>query len=198
MNCTNCEERISLHAGGDLPNGEAIEVERHLGECAGCQVLWAGLRESLETLRAAHVAQHDTLAPAHFTAVRGRVLAELEQSRRRWRRWLWTGALGAAALAVVFGVALFPGKAPPMPQVARVTPPVVRPQDPVYVEQPPAAAQGSALSRAQGAPRKGAVVAHPRRAGKRVRVAPASRQRPSLTVKLQTSDPNIVIYWIAD
>jgi hypothetical protein len=67
MNCTAWEERIALHAGGDLPAGEAVEVERHLGECAGCQVLWSGLRESLDTLRAAHQAHQDTLGPAHFT-----------------------------------------------------------------------------------------------------------------------------------
>jgi anti-sigma factor RsiW len=181
MNCTEWEERIALHAGGDLPAGEAAEVERHLGECAGCQVLWSGLKESLETLRAAHRAdQQDTLGPAHFTAVRGRVLAELER-RRTWWGWVWAGGLGAAALAVVLGVAMWPGRTPPLPQVAMTIPPA----------QTLADARGSDPSR----DRKGAFFAQKRQ---HHAVARETRRHPPLTVKLQTSDPNIVIYWIAD
>lgn len=186
MNCTEWEERIALHAGGDLPAGEAVEVERHLGECAGCHVLWSGLRESLDTLRAAHQAHQDTLGPAHFTAVRGRVLAELERRRRARWGWVWAGGLAAAALAVVLSVAMWLARTPRLPQVAMTIPPA----------QTLAYPRGSDPSR----DRKGAVfAAHPRPARKRVRVvAPETRQRPPLTVKLQTSDPNIVIYWIAD
>jgi anti-sigma factor RsiW len=181
MNCTEWEERIALHAGGDLPAGEAMEVERHLGECAGCQVLWSGLRESLQTLRAAHCAdQQDTLAPAHFTAVRARVLAELDR-RRKWWGWVWAGGLGAATLAVVLGFAMWPGRTPPLPKVAMAIPPA----------QILADARGSHPSR----DRKEAVVAQKRH---HRAAAPVTRRRPPLTVKLQTSDPNIVIYWIAD
>ena len=54
MNCAEWEERIALHAGGDLAPGEAAEVERHLAECAGCQVFWSGMRESLAVLREVH------------------------------------------------------------------------------------------------------------------------------------------------
>jgi hypothetical protein len=170
-----------------LPAGEAVEVERHLGECAGCQVLWRGLRESLETLRAAHRSdQQDTLGPAHFTAVRGRVLAELARSRRAWWGWVWAGGLGAAALAVVLGLAMWPARTPPPPRLALAIPPA----------QTLADARGSDQSRDH----KGATfAAHSRPARERVRVvAPETRQRQPLTVKLQTSDPNIVIYWIAD
>lgn len=181
MNCTEWEERIALHAGGDLPVGEAVEVERHLGECAGCQVLWSGLRESLETLRAAHRAdQQDTLGPALFTAVRGRVLAELARRQRRWV-WVWAGNLGAAALALMLGLAMWPRRTPPLPQVARAMPPA----------QTLADARGSVPSR----DRKGAIFAQKRQ---RRAMARETRRRPPLTVKLQTSDPNIVIYWIAD
>ena len=54
MNCSVWEERIALYQGGDLPSGQVQEVERHLGECAGCQVFASGLKETLEVLREAH------------------------------------------------------------------------------------------------------------------------------------------------
>jgi anti-sigma factor RsiW len=75
MKCSDWEERIALHAGRDLPPAEAAEVERHLRECAGCQVLASGLQQSLALLKEAH---HEPLAAAHFLAVRARVVAELE------------------------------------------------------------------------------------------------------------------------
>ena len=77
MNCADWETRVALHAGGDLTGAKAMEVEQHLGECSACQLLWSGVRESLAELQAAH---GDLPAAAHFTAVRGRVMAELERS----------------------------------------------------------------------------------------------------------------------
>ncbi|MGA9626465.1 MAG: zf-HC2 domain-containing protein, partial [Bryobacteraceae bacterium] len=84
MNSSDWEERVALHAGGDLPPAEAAEVERHLRECAACQVLASGLKQSLALLKEAH---NEPLAPAHFSAVRARVMAELEQKRRRGALW---------------------------------------------------------------------------------------------------------------
>ena len=84
MNSSDWEERVALHAGGDLPPAEAAEVERHLRECAACQVLASGLKQSLALLKEAH---NEPLAPAHFSAVRARVVAELEQERRRGALW---------------------------------------------------------------------------------------------------------------
>ncbi len=46
MNCAEWQERIALHAGGDLTQGEAEPVERHVAECPGCQVFWSGMKES--------------------------------------------------------------------------------------------------------------------------------------------------------
>jgi hypothetical protein len=169
MTCVEWEDRVALHAGGDLTGAEVAEVERHLGECSGCQLLWSGLRESLAVLRSAHA---ELPAAAHFTAVRSRVMAELERRARPWHRFAWVS--GAAAVAALLLVALWPARVvpepplllasiPPAPEVAKVAP-VVRPLVRPLVRQ---------------------VVAH----------APP---RAPLTIKLQTADPNIVIYWIAD
>jgi anti-sigma factor RsiW len=168
MNCVEWEARVALHAGGDLAGAEAVEVERHLAECAACQLLWSGVRKSLAVLQAAH---GELPAAAHLTAVRSRVMAELERGTRPWRRLAWiSGAAAVAALALVLALALWPARVvpepprllawiPPAPEVVKPAP-VVRP----HVRQ----------------------------------VVPRAPRRAPLTIKLQTADPNIVIYWIAD
>ena len=181
MNCSDWEERIALHAGGDLPPAEAAEVERHLRECAGCQVLASGLKQSLAVLKEAHA---EPLAAAHFSAVRARVVAELERERRPgalWaRRRAWGYGLAAVAVASLVMLALRPERTPERraPVVAANHPPVIAASEPV-VPPPPR-----------------------RRVARRVVVPPPSvPDNPApepLIVKLQTDDPNVVIYWIAD
>jgi len=178
MNCRDWEERIALHAGGDLPPAEAAEVEQHLRECAGCQVLASGLKQSLALLKEAH---DEPLAAAHFSAVRARVVAELEQKRRPlWRR-AWSFGLAAAVVAVLVMLALQPGQRLPQPLSN------VRGSD---VSEPRTLESG--MGRKLPPPH--------RRVARRV-VLPTVPDTPDpepLIVKLQTDDPNVVIYWIAD
>jgi anti-sigma factor RsiW len=189
MNCSDWEERIALHAGGDLPPAEAAEVERHLRECAGCQVLASGLEQSLALLKEAH---NEPLSPAHFPAVRARVVAELEQEQRRgafWaRRRAWGYGLAAVAVALLVMLALRPGRTPAVARtnrsltVAAPTAPVVATREKI------------------GGGRESAVRPHIRRVARRVvraNVPDTSNPEP-LLVKLVTDDPNVVIYWIAD
>jgi hypothetical protein len=164
MNCVEWETRVALHAGGDLAGADAAEVERHLGECSACQLLWSGIRESLAVLQAAHA---EVPSAAHFTAVRSRVMAELERSARPWRRLAWISGVGLAVAALLLMVALRPS--PVVPQAPRLLASI--PSAPVVVKTAP-------------------LVHRPVR-----RVA---AHRAPLTIKLQTTDPNIVIYWIAD
>jgi hypothetical protein len=94
------EERVALYAGGDLASAE---VERHIAECASCQLLLSGVRESLTLMQAAHGEPVDS---AHYAAVRARVLAEIERApARRWR-FAWMYAMTAAA--VVLAIAMWP------------------------------------------------------------------------------------------
>lgn len=161
MNCVEWETQVALHAGGDLTGAEATAVERHLGECSACQVLWSGVRESLAVLQAAHA---ELPAAADFTAVRSRVLLELERRAWPWRRLAWIS--GVAAAAVLLLLAFWP---------ARVVP------------EPP-----RVLARIPPAPEVRAPVRQVA-----VHAAHATRRAP-LTVKWQTADPKIVIYWIAE
>jgi hypothetical protein len=143
-----------------------VEVEQHLGECSACQLLWSGVRESLAELQAAH---GELPAAAHFTAVRARVIAELERRARPWRRLAWISVASAAA-ALLPLVTLWPGRMVSQPPriVARIPP---------------------APEAVKAAPAVRPVV--------RQALARVPRRVP-LTIKLQTADPNIVIYWIAD
>ena len=177
MNCSDWEERIALHAGGDLPPAEAAEVERHLRECAGCQVLASELQQSLAWLKEEH---DEPLPGAHFLAVRARVVAERENQRRPlWRRAWGYGLAAVAVVALLVMLALRPGRTPVVAvrtnrslTVAALSPPAVR--EPVVAPQP-----------------------HRRVARRVVKREPAPQPEP-LIVKLQTDDPNVVIYWIAD
>ena len=168
MRCAVWEERVALHAGGDLTGADAVEVERHLGECAGCQVLWSGVRESLAVLQAAHA---ELPSAAHFNAVRSRVMAELERGARPWLRLAWISGVGVAA-GLLLLAALWPARV--VPEAPRLM---------ATISSAPEVVKVAPAVRASVRPRQ--VVAQvPRRA--------------PLTIKLQTADPNIVIYWIAD
>jgi len=117
-------------------------------------------------LRDAH---NEPLDPAHYTAVRARVLSSVglrpaQASEARWWRFAW---LTTAAAILLILAALRPSKIPPPPRITLAIPP---------------------------APAAPAVCPRPL-------TATARTTRPDhqpITIKLQTSDPNIVIYWIAD
>lgn len=118
-----------------------------------------------ELLRTAH---QEPIDPAHYTAVRARVLAEIERTRNPWRRLAWISGVAATLAAILL---LLPAPRPQLPPLAAPAAPVftakLEPSAPVPVR----------------------VIA---------KVAAPRPHREPLTIKLQTSDPNIVIYWIAD
>lgn len=170
MNCTDWEERLTLYGGGDLAPEQVAEVEKHLAECAGCQMFASGLKSSMEVLQGAH---QDVPAEAHFAAVRARVLAQLERERRPlWRR-AWVYGIAALAAAVLTVVAVRPSRW------------VVEPLPEVTILHAPAAPE---------------VYPMPPRPQQVARVAHRSRVKPGepLMVKLITDNPDVVIYWISE
>ncbi len=179
MNCREWEERLALYAGGDLVPAEKAEVERHLQDCAGCQMFLSGLTEGLQVLRDAHAEEPAT---AHFAAVRARVLSELGRDRRPWWSGGWALGLAAAALAVLMAVWMRPPRREvPPPEIARVSPPAGVPVP------------------APKAPRPAPVPHVSRRAQPRLpQLKPAMEPVKPLVVKLVTDDPNVVIYWITE
>ena len=179
MNCIQWEERIAMYAGGDLSASEAEAVERHLADCPGCQLFWSGLRETLATLRASHAQEIDE---SHFDAVRANVIGEIERARKVWRRLAWVSGVGiAAALLVVLAhrgagnLARSAGNPAGAPVSVAAAPPLPPPIE-LRVSRPVA-------NRPQ-------VTNLPHRLKLQI--------REPVLVKLQTADPHIVIYWIAD
>ena len=172
MNCTDWEERIALYAGGDLDPRRGAALERHLAECPGCQLFASGLAESLDIVKAAH---GETIAPAHYTALRARVLAAVDRDRRRWR-WLWaSAALAAAAVAlIVVGLRMRIPELAPLAQsnALRNAPPA---------QQWQMAYTKPAATRPQS----------PRRTH-------APHPREQVLVKVETDNPDVVIFWIAE
>jgi hypothetical protein len=100
---------------------------------------------------------------------RGRVLAQIDGAPRRGWGWRW--ALAAAAVLLVWiGVHEWRPYGPPAP------PPVVARMEPAPAVPVPVAP------------------------ARRRRIRPVRRQAPAgpLLVKLETADPNVVIYWIVE
>ncbi|MGD0497618.1 MAG: zf-HC2 domain-containing protein [Bryobacteraceae bacterium] len=187
MNCGDWEERIALHAGGDLPPDEAAEMERHLAGCAGCREAAASYGRDLALLHEAHA---DPIPEAHYAAVRARALAKLEERRLTWRR-VRLGGLATAAVAVVVGILWVRPASKPAPQVAvaRLPVPVGQASRPALVASGARAAKKTKKAGREARPTTLASV-----------VAAPKEPQPAepLVVKLYTDDPNVIIYWIAD
>jgi len=184
MNCVDWEERIALYVGGDLSPAEAPAVEGHVAECAGCQMLLSGLRQSLALVREVH---GEPVEAAHFAAVRARVLAELERApARRWR-FAWGFAMAAAAAVLL--IAMWPRAEHRSVRHAFVPPaihdggadPLVRRGPP----GPPARVSRTVRARPNAGP------GGPARTG-----GSAPPEPEPMVVKLITNDPDVVIYWI--
>jgi hypothetical protein len=171
MNCTEWEERVALYAGGDLDVRNATEVKRHLGDCPSCQLFASGLAESLACLKSAHA---EEIAPAHYAALRARVMAAVDRDRRGlgWV-WIFAATAVAAALLVAFGLRL---RVPELPPVA------------VRTARPPAGWE--AVERRPASPPQRSIAAW----------RPPRTQRPQeqVLVKIETDDPDIVVFWIAE
>jgi Putative zinc-finger len=186
MNCQEWEERIALQVSGDAARGEAAEIERHIAECAGCQAFASSMKQSVGLLRDAH---QEEIAPAHYAAVRARVLTQLQEQRAWWRQ-LWV--YGVAALAVAALLMMVWPHAETR-QVA-VKPPVgVKTPAPGAPDTVPEASQVAAATQPENEP------GEPPVRQPAVRRARSARQpAESLLVKLETDNPDVVIYWIAD
>jgi hypothetical protein len=189
MTCEAYEALIALHVDGDLPTEEAVGLDAHLAACASCQSFAGVLREGQAALR--DLGQEDVDAAA-LAAVRWRVTQSLDEARpaRRFAPvWAFPAAAAVAALAV-----LLLGR---RPERSAETPPVA--QGPAVASAPPSlpAPPAAPAGRAPVAPRRAVA-----RAGARPvapRAAPARIERQSdLVIKLVTSDPDIVIYWLVD
>lgn len=171
---THVLDLLPLWVEGDLPTGEALQVEAHLSGCETCRAAAEALRSSQAWLKEAPGAPFEAADHARF---RGEVMASLRQATRKRRAFRLRAALAvaAAALCALLGTLRSRGRTAdlPAPTVARTGPtsPVLPPQ-----------------------PAQGERTRHP--SARRRPEAPV-RPLPALArIDLQTSNPQIRIIWL--
>ena len=100
MNCERCLEQLSARLDGELPAGEAAELEAHLAQCSSCRAL----AQQLEQLHGDFPALEELEAPAGFAqGVMDRVRTEKPAGRviPLFRRPQFKALAGLAACAAL-------------------------------------------------------------------------------------------------
>ena len=100
MNCERCLEQLSARLDGELPAGEAAELEAHLAQCSSCRAL----AQQLEQLHGDFPALEELEAPAGFAqGVMDRVRTEKPAGRLipLFRRPQFKALAGLAACAAL-------------------------------------------------------------------------------------------------
>lgn len=162
------EERLALFLRGDLSGADRRAVAQHVATCAECQSALKDLSRSHELL----ISSFEDPTPAELTAVRSAVAWRIRTQSRRpaWR----IGAV--AASAVVAGILVLANlplqtEAPPRP----AAPPVA-----IRISPPPPPIVRAARRRiVRRAPR----------------MTLLTRAEQPAWLKINTSDPNVVILW---
>ena len=202
VTCESRETLIALLVEGDLDPAEHAALESHLGRCERCREFAEEMAASQESLKSL---ANEELAPGSLAEVRYRVRASLDRPRRSLVPvWAMTAAAAVGILALL---------------VLRRTEPTAPPPDPVAESQATEAPTAAATAVASLAPSSISPVDRapaPSVAREAVRRSPSARRtvplKPPLAVaphpgapddqsavvKLKTSDPDVVIYWVDD
>jgi hypothetical protein len=194
MNCAMWEERVALLAGGDLDRAEAAGAVRHLEECARCRALGEDLHRELDRLRAVHAEPFEAEC---YSAVRGRVLAELAKPPHGRAAWAWAAGLAVAAAAAAF-VSITTQPQVPAPELPRLVAaaPAVQGQGGIDRSLTVAAPKRVQARTADSPSTTRIKPARTHTSAGRGPAAPEVADAPVRTVQLATADPNVVIYWL--
>ena len=203
MNCETSRESLALWIEADLPTADLPAMEAHLLGCPACRTFRTELGDSQTQFRSLCDEPTDVDV---LDKIRKTVLAETASAsgltpNQRPRIPAWAYAAAAALLIALIGLAALrpspelepvrtaevdavpeASEAPPPPEVAAPEP----------VAQPEAIAVASRTEDPQPVPVPPIIEAE-------TGVADATpNETQSLTVKLLTDDPNVVIYWVVD
>ena len=174
MSCRGWEKDLALAVEGDLSERRFGKVERHLAACAACREFADRLEESQGVVQSLRDEPVDTAA---LDAVRARVLERVRERPVAPNSWRWAFAFPALAAAAAAAFWIW---APP-----EVAPPPV-PRSPAVVAELPRPAQPAP------------VVKTHRRTPPRSQIRRPEPPAEPLLVRLETADPNVVIYWTFD
>lgn len=209
MTCWRYRRAIALLVGGELPAAERQALEAHLGACAACRALVAGLGGTHALVRELAVGE---AGPVLAAAVRGGVMSRLrEQERARpypaWHAWSWLAASAAAVVVVACAALLlragWPGGRPPGEVRARAPIAAASPEPSgrgVPARVPPSGPGPAGQERAEATTATTATPAAPRRrrpAGAPAAISRAPEPEPAV-IKILTDDPDVVIYCIVN
>lgn len=167
MDCERCLEQLSARLDGELPAGEAAELEAHLAQCPSCRAL----AQQLEQLHGDFPALEELEAPAGFAqGVMDRVRTEKPAGRviplfRRPQFKALAGLAACAALCVgLYGAGQLGSTAPDLGELGTDS------SIGLYSLTPEAAGENSGTAPAQydaygAAPRANAALAGPEAEG---------------------------------
>lgn len=167
----NCEEAClvaALAASGDATPAELGSLQTHAAVCAACRSEIAGFAALRGQL---HALRETALPDSAYAAVRARVVSEIDGGRRT-RHWVLAWSSLAAAVCGVIAAFMLHRAAPVEALVLRA------PAVPTVIASvlPPV----------------------PQRIRRVVRhIVPREPEAP-IVVHMFTSDPDVVIYWVAD
>jgi hypothetical protein len=210
------EEKIALLAGGDLAASEIPAAAAHVAHCGSCSAVLEGYRQRRQAMAAF---RDSGISAGDFAYIRQSVLERLPTERRPHFRFftrphltpLQYGALAALLLAAA-AIGTYAWKKAHAPQIAeRVAPIKISPKTAI----PPSTdarmepfAKPVALPRAAQNPnrqaRRGRQTAAITTAPPAAEAAVGLRTQPhqatvpdDVAMKLETSDPNVIIIWLA-
>lgn len=209
MSCESYERWIALLVSKDLPPRRAARLETHLTECTRCRALAGDMARSRTLLRQP---EDNLKQDAAFARVRARTLAALEGGRHATAPWSpWPPTLRwALPVAVVLFLAAalaawwlkqtpFAIPPPVLDKQARLT--TLAPVPPSPPEPAQTRAMASPTSPVHPAPsREGPTfrTPNPRPTGGAVPQTAEVKPSPPMLIRLETADPQVVIYWIVD
>jgi anti-sigma factor RsiW len=174
VTCEQARDLAALAASGDITQAELSALESHNAICSKCRAE----TEAFEIMCGQLAGMREESAPEHvYSAVRARVAAEISHRRRPGWTAAWVGFAVAATSGLLVAIML------------RFPAPVVK--------QPVASAPVEAASVQTDSP--DVFVPSPKRRVRRTAMrtkAPVPAE--PLVVHMFTSDPDVVIYWIAD
>jgi hypothetical protein len=170
MTCEQARELAAPAASGDVTAAESRALDLHNSGCPECRAEAEGFEDFLAQLNAM---RDEDFPESAGTAVRARVLAEIPTQQRPGWLAAWPAFAAVLACSAVLVVLLRPVAPIAMPKAP--APPTV-----ANVPESAPAAMAEVVRAVQ-----------PRRA---VHPKPAE----PVVVHMFTSDPDVVIYWIAD
>lgn len=174
------ETQLSLYAGGELQTSEATPIARHLEDCAECRRRAGEFRLTAAWLKSL-AAEPDA---GQVYTLRERVLQTAVQKHSR--RPFWWIAAAAATLALVFFAVLLFRPAQKESSATAELPPLLASRGSVTPLILPSRDWQGAVRTPRRAPKKPA----PRL----TLVAKNNEDMP--VIRVQTSDPNVVILWV--